>query len=240
MYFCIIITPCRFRMHMKVEETDKIFSKYNQLWKAGEIAHPLCIMVGGNIGTGKSTLANRLLENLSYCNLLPTGIVRSILQSMDLGSIFPELYGHSYQLNELVIDSALSEEQKAVVAFAKQLGVVDKAIRRILDFSQSEGQQYILDGNHISPRTAREYADRQPNFIGVFFKTTDVNQYRENVSGPTHQRTLSGGEFMIVRAIHDFIVTEAEHYQLPVFEYNQQKEAMNYVTSRITIAMETK
>jgi|GEM_PF-2666652 len=225
---------------MKTIESDKIFAKYNQLWKAGEIAHPLCIMVGGNIGTGKSTLANQLLENLSYCNLLPTGIVRSILQSMDLASIFPELYGHSYQLNELIIDPNLSEEQKAVNAFEKQLGVVDKAIRRILDFSQSEGQQYILDGNHISPKTAREYADLQPNFIGVFFKTTDTVQYRENVSGPTHQRTLSSGEFMIVRAIHDYIITEAERYQLPVFEYNQQKEAMNYITSRIALTMEAR
>ncbi len=216
---------------------SKILAEYNHLWSAGEIAEPLNVLVGGNIGTGKSTFTELLAKHLQHVNVLPTGIVRSVLQSLDLQTVAPELYGHSYELGKHVDEPSLSEIQKAVVAFERQLLLVDKAIRNILAFSKTEGQQYILDGNHVMPSTVAEL-QQTSNLIGLFFKTTSIDQYRKNVSGPTHQRQLTESQFEIVRALHDYIVEEAQKHNLPVFEYTEQEEALVYVSSQVALIIE--
>lgn len=220
-----------------MKQSIETIKTYNLLWGEGKLKKPLNIMIGGNIGTGKSTFANLLTEHLHHINVLPTGIVRSVLQSLSLQDQMPELYGHSYQLGQLIDEPELSETERAVIAFDRQLTVIDKAIRQILEFSQTEGQQYILDGNHVKAQTVAEL-QAVINLIGVFFQTSDVNQYRKNISGPTHQRQLSEQQFEVVRALHDFLIAEANKYGLPVFEYNEQEAAFVYVASQIAILIE--
>lgn len=217
--------------------SKKIFSLYNQLWNKDELKTPLNIMIGGNIGTGKSTFAHLLTERLQHINVLPTGIIRSVLQSLNLQDQVPELYGYSYQLGQLVNEPELSESEKALIGFERQLVVVDRAIRKILEFSQIEGQQYIFDGNHVVANTIVDLRDAF-NLVGVFFKTSNVEQYRKNISGPTHQRRLTPEQFKIVRTLHDHIVSEAIRCGFPVFEYNEQDKALRYVASQIAIIIE--
>ena len=194
-------------------------------------------MIGGNIGTGKSTFAHLLTEHLRHINVLPTGIIRSVLQSLNLQDRAPELYGYSYQLGQLVDEPSLSESEKAVIGFERQLAVVDRAVRKILEFSRTEGQQYILDGNHVVARTIVDLQDKF-NLVGVFFQTSNVEQYRKNISGPTHQRQLTPEEFEIVRTVHGHIISEAVKYGFPVFEYNEQDKALQYVASQVAIIIE--
>lgn len=222
---------------MRIKQSVETFSTYNQLWSKGKLKKPLNIMIGGNIGTGKSTFANLLTEHLHHANVLPTGIVRSVLQSLNLQDQMPELYGHSYQLGQLVNEPNLSEAERAVIAFDRQLTIIDKAVRKILEFSQTEGQQYILDGNHVKAQTVAELQN-SINLIGVFFQTSDIDQYRKNVSGPTHQRQITEEQFEVVRALHDFLITEAKKFGVPIFEYNEQEQAFIYVASQVAILME--
>lgn len=139
-----------------MKQAIETLASYNYLWSEGKIKRPLNIMIGGNIGTGKSTFAKLITEHLQHINVLPTGIVRAVLQSLNLQTQIPELYGHSYQIGQHIDNPELSEKDKVILAFDRQSAVIDAAIRKILEFSQSEGQQYILDGNHVKAKTVAE------------------------------------------------------------------------------------
>lgn len=219
-------------------KTDTL-SVYNQLWGDGKIKEPLSILIGGNIGTGKSTFAHLLTEHLHHVNIISTGIIRSIIQTMNTQSHVPEIYRHSYQLGKLSVHPSIPEIQKAIRGFEKQRLVIDKTIRKILKFSKTEGQQFIIDGNHVMARTIAELK-KTPNIIGLFFKTSNVNQYRVNVTGPTHQRQLTEKQFKIALALHNHLVAEAIKYGIPLFEYKEQNEALKYVASQVEIIIDRK
>ncbi len=214
-------------------------SAYNRLWNERKIKVPLNILIGGNIGTGKSTFSRLLTKHLFHINVIPTGIIRSIIQSMDVQSQIPEIHRHTYQLVKIFGHLSISETQKVIKAFERQRLVIDNIIRKILEFSKTEGQQYIIDGNHVMAKTISQLKKTQ-HIIGVFFKTSSVDQYRLNVAGPTHQRQLTKKQFEMVLAIHDYLVAEAIRYDIPVFEYKEQNEALEYVASQVGVIIDQK
>lgn len=211
---------------------DEIFNRYNSLWKAGKISHPLVVLIGGHIGTGKSTFTKLLEQHITNICSVPTGVIRSIQQANSTKEDNPILFNHSFDLYKLISDRALSNKERAIIGFQHQSEMIQGAISNIIHFSKSEGQQYIIEGNHILPSFIFENINKK-NIIYLFFKTTDIAAYKRLVSGPTHRRSLTNDQFNITRDIHDYIVDEAQRFHLPLFEYDQQEKALKYVSEKL-------
>jgi 2-phosphoglycerate kinase len=208
------------------------FIEYNKAWEAGKVEKPLSVLVGGHVGTGKSTFAKVLERHISPIYPIPTGVIRAIQQANTSPDAEPYLFAHSYELHNLVRDESLTVEERAVKGFQTQAGIVEKGIINILRFSETEGQQYIIDGNHNLPSFSHQQADKK-NIVSLFFQTTDVDQYARMISGPTHKRHLTDTQLRLVRHIHDYIAEEAKNHNQPLFEYNQTDEALAYIAQRL-------
>jgi len=73
--------------------------RYNELWEQGEVSKPVVFLIGGYAGTGKSTLAKEITNYFKNINVLPTGIIRSILREYVSKESNPYLYAHTYNLH---------------------------------------------------------------------------------------------------------------------------------------------
>ncbi len=207
------------------------FLIFNKAWREGKIKKPVIILIGGHIGTGKTTFAEEIKERLPYASLLTTAIIRSILQSLIPETQAPELYKHTYDLAQLE-DSNLSVEERLIKGYETQAKVIDKGLRKLISFFESEGQLSIVEGNHILPRTTKELS-RHNNIISLFFECPDTKIYRQTVSGLTHRRKISPTKFRTIRTLHDYIVREARAQGQAIFKLGDTKAASNYIEKKL-------
>ena len=214
-----------------IQESVDGFSLYNKAWREGKIKKPVIILIGGHIGTGKTTFAEKIKERLPYASLLTTAIIRAILQSLTSEKQTPELFKHTYDLIQLE-DPRLSITKKAIQGYRKQAQAVDRGLRKLVTFFESEGQLSIIEGNHILPYTTKELCARS-NIISLFFESPDIKIYRETVSGPTHRRKMTSQQFKITKIHHDYIIKEALRCKQTIFKFGDTQSALEYVENKL-------
>ena len=203
----------------------KNFSKFNQLWNQGKIKNPLVLLIGGYIGTGKSTFAKQVSENIDNTTVLSTGILRAIYQSIMPVDKYPEVFRHTYDFYN---------KNEAFSYFTKQTSIVQKGIERIIAFAYSEKQHYIIEGNHVTPDFCVKMTEKYP-VINVFFKVNNKEKYKKTITGSTHFRNLSDAQLNIVYFFHDYFVSEVGKHKLSIFNYDQTNEALKYVGEKLYV-----
>jgi 2-phosphoglycerate kinase len=202
------------------------FDKYNNLLQKNLLKEPINVLIGGYIGTGKSTFATQIHKQLPYANILPTGIIRSVLQSVADRKAFGELFYHTFDLHKNHPKENMFVSSKR--GYRRQSELVMNAINKILQFSKSEGQQFIIEGNHIFP----DKSDLS-NVIVIYFKTSDINKYYELISGPTHQRNFDETQLTIINHLQSFVIEYAKRHNFPVFEYDESSHALEYINKEL-------
>jgi len=208
-----------------------LFARFNRRWLNGKTLRPVVVLIGGNIGTGKSTFAQELTDRLASTNLLPTGLVRSILQSMYSEAKHPELFRHSYQLIELAEDHS---DELGIALFSSQAAMIQAALERIISFAFSEGQNWIIEGNHVTAGFILKMREQFP-VIGLGLRVSDERRYKKLVSGPTHHRRLTRRQHEFTRTVHDHLVKEFEEHSIPLFEYTETQTALAYVATEVDL-----
>lgn len=201
------------------------FSKLNELWNRGKVKEPIILLIGGYIGTGKSTFAKHVSENIDNITVLPTGIIRAIYQSIVSVDKYPEVFRHTYDFYN---------KTEALSSFIKQVSIVQKGIERIVSFAYSEKQHYIIEGNHITPAFCIELAKKYP-VISIFFKVNDKQKYTQTIIGPTHFREFNQTQLDIIYFLHDYFVNETEKFKLPLFNFDQTTEAIKYIVKLLNV-----
>lgn len=193
--------------------------RFNKLWSSAEIRRPIVILIGGYSGTGKSTLAGHIRENIESAQVITTGLVRSILQSLIPCEQNPYIHQHTYNLFQDV------KVQRGVVtatdAFNIQINTLGAAIKKIVEFARSEKQHVIIDGNHVFPGCVDPQEDMI--ILEFYLKVTSREAHRRMLAGPTHNREIGDQQFSMARTFHDFLVQEASAKGKEVYEYSDSR-----------------
>lgn len=209
----------------------KYIKKYNTAWSSGEIREPVVILIGGYAGTGKTTIANVIKDHIPNVNVLPTGVVRSVVQSFIGIKENPYLYSHTFDLYKFT-DTKTNNLPQILNGYFKQVKPVADAINQTIKFVSTEKQHFIFDGNHIFPGLMKPVPG--VIFIELYLKVTDEKAHRKMLGGPTHNRLLTDKQFKTGRIIQDYIVSEAKKFTKPVFEYDDSVEkTLNLIDATI-------
>lgn len=211
---------------------SETFQKYNLAWEAGVLQKPLILLIGGYCGTGKSTTASILAKNLGNITILQTGVIRAIYQTIYAQEEVPELFEQSYSLPLLQKYQSFPIEVASRTAFKEQLRIVEEGIKKVIRFAEIDGQQFIIEGNHVSADLAHALQSKT-NVISFFLKVSDEQQHRTTMNSTTHRREITDVQMKVARILQDQILEDVNKLSLPVFEYNEIELIIGLLNQRL-------
>lgn len=181
--------------------------KYMDKWSGSddELA-PCFILVGGYIGTGKSTLSDYISKMLKYANVVATGVLRSIIYNTDKEK-YSALSMHTFDFNyaERTRKIGQSISERIFEMCLEQSMILSKFINGIYQFSRTEKQLYIIDGGHVFPSMFSEEMRSNSLFLGC---KASYENYHIQLSGPNHKRSFTKEETDILWEVHEMVVAE--------------------------------
>ncbi len=209
-----------------------IIKQYNAAWRADVAVPPLCILIGGAAGTGKSTLLDSLSHVFSQGTIISTGTIRAILRTVISSADNPYLYEQTFTADQALGTLGLID------AYRTQCGPVLASVDKLIEFTSQEKQHHFIEGSHLYPRVYKN--DSCVIIIDIYLHIKDSTKYREMVSGPTHQRILTEKQFKNCLDIQNFIVSEAKRLQKPLFDITEpgsELEICKHISAHIAAVM---
>ena len=177
---------------------------------------PQILLLGGASGTGKTTVANALVQELGLAHHISTGFVREVARVMmpadranllegftfDAWRLFPEIASNGRR----VFDGALAQAE-----------VLLPAVKACISRSLREGASLILEGAHMLPGLLSG-ADLGVSLFCIL-DVPDRDTLVERALGQTHSRRhLSQEQIAAIIELQDACVERARRAGIPVIE----------------------
>ena len=111
----------------------------------------MIIVLGGAPGTGKTTIANLLVQRLNLAHHLSTGFIRS-----SISHLLPEdqarlLRRNSYDAHQELEDSSTGAESRVLEGAIRQAQTIKPSIETCIQRAIREGIGMVLEGTHCIP-----------------------------------------------------------------------------------------
>lgn len=177
---------------------------------------PQVLLIGGASGTGKTTVANALVQELGLAHHISTGFVREVARAMmpadqaflldgftfDAWRLFPEIAGNGHR----VFDGALAQAE-----------VLLPAVKACISRSVREGASLILEGAHMLPGLLS--GDDLGVSLFCILDVPDRDTLVERALGQTHsRRNLSQAQIAGIIELQDACVMQARRAGIQVIE----------------------
>ena len=186
-----------------------------------KINGPLVILLGGAPGTGKTTIANILLNELGLSHHLSTGFIRA-----SLSHLLPEadarlLKHHSYDAYQaLAVNTARAgpvggDNGMLLEGAIRQSMLLKPAIESCINRAVREGIGMVLEGSHFLPGVL------EPGSMGAallcILDVPDREALKLRVLSPNHSRRgLSDDQLGRLVQLQEGILGLAQEHQQPV------------------------
>jgi 2-phosphoglycerate kinase len=168
------------------------------------------ILIVGAPGSGKSTIARRLAEELGIYQLIGTDTIREILRQVIKKTDCPTLHTSAI----LACENAPPNEDKMVWGFIKQAEDVKPGIKAVLERSIKENKDVIIEGIHPIPGLISDN-----DFKQIVIKISSEKQHLKQLDAQgTHRSHYKIGNFKKARAFQDFLISEAKKFKATVIE----------------------
>lgn len=178
---------------------------------------PHIIPVYGVNGVGKSLFANFLLSNyLENYEGMSTDNLRTILRR----TTNPD---HVIQQSSYCAWTLFGEEtrENTIKGFKLYRDAPSQLIKFLLDRAIYEGVNMVFEGIHFNPETYFQYGDSiraRPVLITVKDESTHIQRLKDKCQGRQGLYDRIMGYFHSVRSIQEFLIQEAEEYNIPVID----------------------
>jgi len=120
---------------------------------------PLLLLIGGAVGTGKSSLATEVAHRLEIVRTQSTDMLREVMRTMIPEELLPVLHMSSFEAwQKLPLkDPPETDRDKVVVeGFRSQAQLLEVPCKAVLQRAEREGVSVILEGVHILPALAHD------------------------------------------------------------------------------------
>ena len=161
------------------------------------------VLIGGTAGTGKTSLANRLLCACDLDHRLGTGFIRAIVLSEQRPSdgFLSQRTFQSSEPTELVRRQAIR---------------LKPAISACIQRARGEGTSLVIEGSHLLPEVVHDLA--YDAFLVL--RPPAEKDHHERLNGHRHALREVGAEDLAnVRAIDDLYASQAGRFGIPTLQW---------------------
>ena len=182
-----------------------------------DVDTPLIILLGGASGTGKTTLANALVQELGLAHHVSTGFIREVARAVLPASKARQMGGYSFDAWRLASGPTPSDDHRVIQGALAQTRLLLPAIEACIQRSVREGASLVLEGSHMLPGLF------DPTTLGAsLFCVLDVpdrDQMVQRALGPTHSsRSLDQEQLASIVEFQDACLCLAREHGVPIVE----------------------
>ena len=195
---------------------------------------PLVILLGGAPGTGKTTIANVLLNELGLSHHLSTGFIRASISHMLPESDAKLLKHHSYDAYQALDGAAPggASDSRLLEGAVRQSRLLKPSIESCVARAAREGIGLVLEGSHFLPGVLD--LDALGPALLCILDVPDREALKRRVLSPNHsRRRLSDAQLDRLVRFQDGILNLARLHRQPVVVNNQLPKAVEEIKSLI-------
>lgn len=203
-----------------------IFERFNRHLRENKISKPLVILIGGYCGSGKSTIARKLQSLLPNFNIIPTGVIRAVYYETlkKRGKIFS---CHTYDLYKYS-----RSEKELFQNYINQARALFKPIVNLSNFSASEKQNFIVEGNHVLPELRQLI--KKVYCFDFYLKEENSVRLIANMQSVTHRRNLNKKQCETAVKLNKFLIEKLTHTDnTKVFNVGEDYKILKYVANQL-------
>lgn len=159
------------------------------------------MLIGGATGTGKSTVALRLAQELGIARLASTDVVRQTMRAFFAAELMPSLHASTF------------EGEPLIESFVEQSEAVLTGLQPTFDRAVEEGRATIVEGVHLVPGLVEPPAAATVVHCTLALPTVEL--HAEHLAR-RHARYLE--RLASIRRVHDHLVEASLLHGIPVID----------------------
>lgn len=213
-------------------------ARHYLVWK--EYQHsdrPLIILIGGTVGSGKSTIATQLAHELDIVRTQSTDMLREVMRVMMPKRLVPVLHKSSYNAASAlpVQEGATGAERLLEVGYMTQVELLSLACEAVIARALRERVSVILEGVHVHP----SLLDRFPRgsdaiFVPVALAILKSKELRKRIKGrgklnPDRRAERYLEHFDAIWTLQSFLLSEADRLGVPIVANMEKEESVRQV-----------
>jgi 2-phosphoglycerate kinase len=212
-------------------------ARHYLVWK--EFQHserPLIILIGGTVGSGKSTIATQLAHELDIVRTQSTDMLREVMRVMIPKRLVPVLHKSSYNAaSALPVHEGTGAERLLEVGYMTQVELLSLACEAVIARALRERVSVILEGVHVHPALL----DRFPGgsdaiFVPVTLAILKSKELRKRIKGrgkvnPDRRAERYLEHFDAIWSLQSFLLSEADRLGVPIVANVEKEESVRQV-----------
>jgi len=209
-----------------VNELGGAAAKKYLVWQEFKRSHrPLVIVIGGGVGSGKSTVAAGIAHRLEIVRIQSTDMLREVMRVMIPTRLLPVLHSSSFNAwRELPATEGEGRDQGAalVAGYLTQADLVSVACEAVIRRALRERVSLILEGVHAHPKLLPDLPEEGDAIVvrlmlGVLKKSV----LRGRIKGrgkkePDRRAKRYLTHFDDIWNLQAFMLSEADELQVPI------------------------
>lgn len=202
---------------------------------------PLLLLIGGTIGTGKSTIAAELSHRLDIVRTQSTDMLREVMRMMIPKRLVPVLHASSFKawrMLPFVEDDELTD-QLLTEGYQSQAELLAVASEAVIKRALGERVSVILEGVHVQPTFLSHIPnDNDAIVIGIMLAVLSPRELRKRIRGRSSQAVQRRAtryleHFDSIWKLQSFLLSEADHYDIPIVANDKKGKASQQVLAAI-------
>ena len=216
---------------------DRYATNFERWQEVQELDVPLVILIGGAVGTGKSTIATHLAHRLGIVRVVATdGSIREVMRAMLSAELMPALHVSTFQA-DLAVREPTRRSDALVAGFREQTQAVSVGIAAMIDRSVTEGTSIVIEGVHVVPGffDVEAHGDRLvavPLILEVEDEGAHLNHIAVRETGIRPAERYAK-HFENIRKLQRYIKSQALSHGVPIVPNHSFDQAISAVLDQV-------
>lgn len=221
------------RQTIERELGRKIANRY-EVWQDFQASdRPLIVLVGGTVGTGKSTISTELARRLGIVRIQSTDMLREVMRSLVPEALVPALFQSTYTAWRAIPATEQHEEpSEALLAegYLSQAEPLSLAYQAVVQRALKERVSLILEGVHVNPAWLSQIPeDTDAIVVPLMLAVLSRKELRKRIKGrgrkaPDRRAARYLDNFDAIWQLQSFLLSEADHAGVPIV-FNEDKDS---------------
>jgi 2-phosphoglycerate kinase len=224
---------------------DRAARRYHIWQEFRDSGRPLIVLIGGSVGSGKSTIATELAHRLDIVRTQSTDMLREVMRTMISPRLLPILHESTFTAwRGLAASEAPRGEPSTEVletGYLTQSEMVSVVAVSLKKRAIKERVSIIVEGVHVHAGFARRVpADADAVVVQVMLAVLRRKRLKERIKGrgqrtPTRRSERYMANFDRIWEIQSYLLAEADRLGVPIV-VNEDKETAVREVARIVMA----